>query len=176
MEYPKAVLEKAERLEQLVLRVSAGENLEEVTEALGLKVTEKQLAEIKTKYEASGKKREVLIDGRYGHAQKVDSEIREWLYRRKETDEKVRSPQMAREIEKKFGVVTHPGHLNYLLRKRGLSGPVGRPYKEKPEEEEKEESNPEASKDNAGIFFPGRGEGRVRGGGSDRGNGGGGSG
>ncbi len=79
MEYPKAVLEKAKRLEQLVLRVSAGEPLEEVNKALGFELAQKQLAEVEAKYEAGGRRWEGLIDGRYGHAQKVHSGIREWF-------------------------------------------------------------------------------------------------
>lgn len=168
MEYPKAVLEKAKGLEQLVLRVSAGEGLEAVNRELGLKVEQKQLAEIAAKYEAGGRKWEVLIDGRYGHAQKVHSGIREWLYKRKEGDEEVRAPQLAREIKEKFEIEVNPGHLNYLLRKRSLSAPVGRPYKEKGEGEEKKAPSPDEPKDNAGIFFPGRGESRVGSGRSDR--------
>lgn len=161
MEYPKAVLEKAKRLEQLVLRVSAGEPLAEVNEELGFELDQKQVAEIEAKYEAGGRKWAVLLDGRYGHAQKIHSGIREWLYRRKERDEAVRAPQLAREIKEKFEVEVDPGHLNYLLRKRGLSAPVGRPYQEKGEAEEKEEPSPDGSMDNAGVFFPGRGEGRA---------------
>ena len=161
MEYPKAVLEKAKRLEQLVLRVSGGEALAEVNEELGFELNEEQFAEIEAKYEAGGGKWEELLDGRHGHEQKIHSGIREWLYSRKEGDEEVRAPQLAREIKEKFKVEVAPGHVNYLLRKRGLSGPVGRPYKEKSEEEEKEEPNRTVSMDNAGIFFPGRGKGRV---------------
>jgi hypothetical protein len=52
-----------------------------------------------------------LIDGRYGHAQKVHSGIREWLYTRRERDdEDVRAPQLANEI-KEFGVGVDPGHI-----------------------------------------------------------------
>ena len=167
MEYPKAVLEKAKRLEQLVLRVSVGEPLAEVNEELGFELDQKQQAKLEAKYKAGGRKWEVLIDGRYGHEQKVHSGIREWLYNRKERDEEVRAPQLAREIKEKFEVEVDPGHLNYLLRKRGLSGPVGRPYKEKREEAEKEEPGSNASIDNAGIFFPGRGEGSAGRGRSD---------
>jgi hypothetical protein len=151
-----------------VLRISAGEPLEKVNEELGLKLEQKQVAEIEAKYEAGGRKWEVLIDGRYGHVQKVHSGIREWLYQRKEGDEEARAPQLVREIKDKFDVEVDPGHVNYLLRKRGLSAPVGRPYKEKGEEEEKKEPSPDVSKDNAGIFFPGGGEGSVGRGRSDR--------
>jgi hypothetical protein len=168
VEYPKVVLEKAKRLEQLLLRVRAGEPLAEVNKELGFELDQQQQLKLEGKYEAGGRKWEGLIDGRYGHEQKVHSGIREWLYSRKERDEEVRAPQLAREIKEKFEVEVDPGHLNYLLRKRGLSAPVGRPYQEKGEEEEKEKPSLAVSKENAGIFFPGRGEDRVGSGRSDR--------
>jgi transposase len=169
MDYPKAVLEKAKRLEQLLHRVAAGEPLDEVNEALGYDLDEEQLARAQVKYEARGCTWEALIDGRFGHAQKVHSGIREWLYTRKERDEDVRAPQLAREIKEKFGVAVDPGHVNYLLRKRGLTAPPGRPYKEKPAGEGAQNVAPAPSEsiDNAGIFFPGGREGRNGGGESD---------
>ncbi|MGB3905369.1 MAG: hypothetical protein WBB22_10625 [Anaerolineae bacterium] len=168
MDYPTAVLEKAKRLEQLLQRVAAGEPLDEVNEASGLKLGEKQLVRAQAKYEAGGCRWEALIDGRYGHAQKVHSGIREWLYTRKEGDEEVRAPQLAREIQEKFGVEVDPGHVNYLLRKRGLTAPPGHPYKKEPDGEEGRDA-PAAGEsiDNAGFFFPGGSEGGHGGGGSD---------
>ena len=162
MDYPDAVLEKAKRLEQLLHRVAAGELLNELNQALGFDLDEERLARAQEKYEAGGCRWEALIDGRCGHAQKVHSEIREWLYTRKERDGEVRAPQLAQEIEEKFSVEVDPGHINYLLRKRGLTASPGRPYKEKPVGE----GRPDAvtavgeSVDNAGVFFPGRCEGR----------------
>lgn len=161
MNYPKAVLEKAKRLEQLLDRVTTGEPLAAVNEALGFDLASEQLAGVQAKYEAGGQRWEALIDGRFGHAQKIHSGIREWLYRRKERDEEVRAPQLAREIKEKFEVEVDPGHLNYLLRKRGLSAPVGRPDQKQRSEAEKEAPKPETSLENAGIFFPGRSEGRA---------------
>jgi transposase len=112
---------------------------------------------------------EALIDGRCGHPQKIHSGIREWLYARKEKDEDVRAPRLAQEIKEKFEVEVDPGHINYLLRKRGLTAPPGRPYKEKPADEEATDvaTGPSESIDNAGIFFPGGSEGGDGGGGSD---------
>jgi len=159
MEYPQAVAEKAKRLEQLLQRVAAGKSLAEMNEALGINLDEKQLAQAQAKYEASGGQWESLVDGRYGHAQKIHSEIREWLYSRKEKDPAVRAPQLAREIKAKFKVAVDPGHLNYLLRKRGLTARPGHPGK--PESGgEVVAAGPEVSEslDNAGLFFPGRGE------------------
>jgi transposase len=168
MDYPDAVLEKAKRLEQLLQRVAAGEPLDEANKALGFKLDKGQLAKVQAKYEAGGWSWESLIDGRFGHAQKVHSGIREWLYTRKERDEDVRAPQLANEIKEQFGVEVDPGHVNYVLRKRGLTAPPGRPYK-KPVGEEVSDAAPAPSEsiDNAGIFFPGGSEGGDGGGGGD---------
>ena len=169
MDYPSAVLEKAKRLEQLLHRVAAGEPLDVVSETLGFDLDEGQLAHAQAKYEAGGCSWEALIDGRYGHAQKVHSGIREWLYTRKERDEEVRAPQLAREIKEKFGVEVDPGHINYLLRKRGLTAAPGRPYKKEAAGEETTDARtaPSESHDNAGLFFPGGSEGGHGGGGRD---------
>ncbi len=168
MDYPTAVIEKAKRLEQLLHRVATGEALAVVNERLGFDLDEEQLARAQTKYEAEGRRWEALIDGRHGHAQKVHSGIREWLYTRKENDEDVRAPQLVKEIEKRFGVQVDPGHVNYLLRKRELTAPRGRPYKKKTAGEEATDGGiiPSESIDNAGVFFPGRREGGNEGGGS----------
>ena len=169
MDYPKAVLEKAKRLEQLLHRVAAGEPLAEVNKELGFGVDQEQLARAQAKYEAGGCTWEALLDGRFGRAQKIHSGIREWLYTRKEKDENIRAPKLTQEIKGKFGVVVDPGHINYLLRKRGLTAPPGRPYKEKPADEEATDvtTGPSESIDNAGTFFPGGREGGDGGGGSD---------
>ena len=159
MNYPTAVLEKAKRLEQLLQRVAAGESLDEVNEGLGFNLNEAQLVQARAKYEAGGCHWEALVDGRYGHAQKVHSGIREWLYRRKERAEEVRAPELAREIKEKFGVEVEPGHVNYLLRKRGLTAPPGRPFKKPEPDEEALAEAPSDSVDNAGLFFPGSSEG-----------------
>jgi len=168
MEQPKAVAEKAQRLEHLLQRVAAGEPLAEMNEELGIKLDEKQLAKVQAKYEASGGQWEALVDGRYGHAQKIHSGIREWLYSRKEKDQAVRAPQLAREIKEKFKLDVAPGHLNYLLRKRGLTAPPGHPGKPEVVNEEGEEGPAVSERlDNAGLFFPGGGEDGPGGDGAD---------
>lgn len=168
MDYPTAVVEKAKRVEQLLQRVAAGEPLDEVNEALGLNLGEKHLVCAQAKYAAGGCRWEALLDGRYGHAQKVHSGIREWLYTRKERGEAVRAPQLAWEVKEKFGVEVAPGHVNYLLRKRGLTAPPGHPYPKEPAGEERRDATaPGESIDNAGLFFPGRGQGGHGGGGND---------
>jgi transposase len=165
MEYPKAVIEKAQQMEKLLKRVAAGEKLAEVSEDLGVEVDEKSLAKLQAKYAGGGETWEALLDGRFGHAQKANSAVREWLYERKRQNEELRAPQLAKEIEEKFKVKLAPGHVNYLLRQRGLTAEPGRPRKQAAEEGEEgqEESQSERSA-NAGIFFPGGSEGRDGGG------------
>jgi transposase len=93
--------------------------------------------------------------------------VREYLYARKEEDDSLRAPRLAEEVEEKFGIEVSAGHINYLLRKRGLTAPPGRPFKEpKPDENVTTEAASE-SVDNAGLFFPGSGEGGDERGGGD---------
>lgn len=160
MDYPSAVLEKAQRLEQLLLRVEAGELLEAANAAFGFNLDECQLACYRARYEAGGRKWEALIDGRHGHPHQAHSALREWLYARKEQDDQVRAPQLATEIKEKFGVELSAGHINYLLRKRGLTAPPGRPAQRR-DIAAGPSTAPDAPNlpvDNAGIFFPRRGE------------------
>jgi transposase len=171
MDYPRAVLDKAQRLEQLLLRVAAGEPLDVVNAALGFNLDQGQLAHWQAKYEAGGQKWEALVDGRHGHPRKAHSALREWLYARGQQDEQVRAPQLAVEVKDKFGVELSAGHINYLLRKRGLTAPPGRPYKQQPSVEEGTMTStaPNETVDNAGTFFPRSSQGRDGRGGGGRG-------
>ncbi|MCP4544598.1 MAG: winged helix-turn-helix domain-containing protein [Chloroflexi bacterium] len=161
MDYPEAVIEKAKRHEELLQRVAGGKSRVQVCTELGINVDEERFAVLRAKYETGGRTWQALLDGRHGHAKKVHSAIREWLYERKEQDEDVRAPALVGEVEERFGVKVSDGHINYLLRKRGLTAPPGRPYKRSPAEEAAEliTESPE-SLDNAGIFFPGGSEAR----------------
>jgi transposase len=145
----------------LLQRVDAGEPLDQVCAELNVDIDEKRLAALQAKYKAGGETWEALLDGRFGHPHTAHSELREWLYERKKQDESLRARELAKEIEKKFGVALSIGHINYLLRKRELTAPPGRPYKNPPTEQ-KEEQPPTTTEslDNAGIFFPGSSQGR----------------
>jgi hypothetical protein len=161
MDYPKAVIEKAQKMEKLLQRVAAGKPLDQVCAELDVDIDEKRLAALQTKYKAGGETWEALLDGRFGHSHTAHFALREWLYERKEQDETLRAPKLAKEIEKKFNVVLSPGHINYLLRKRALTAPPGRPYKHPPAEQEEEQSLTATKPlDNAGTFFPGSSQGR----------------
>jgi hypothetical protein len=161
MDYPKAVIEKAQKMEKLLQRVDAGEPLDQICAELDVEIDEKQLAALQVKYKAGGETWEALLDGRFGHPHTAHSELRAWLYERKEQDETLRAPKLAKEIERKFHLVLSPGHINYLLRKRRLTAPPGRPYKDPPTEQEEEQTpTTTESLDNAGTFFPGSSQGR----------------
>jgi len=165
MDYPQAVLEKARRLEQLLLRVTAGEPLDELNQELGFDLDQEEVARQQTKYEKGGRTWEAVINGRHGHAQKMHSGLREYLYDRKQENDSLRAPQLAQEVEEKFKVKVSAGHINYLLRKRELTAPVGRPYnKSAPDEKAPVEASSE-SVENAGIFFPGSSKGGAESGG-----------
>jgi hypothetical protein len=161
MDYPKAVIEKAKRMEKLLQRIAEGETLEQVCADLSVSISEKRLAALQAKYEAGSQSWQALLDGRFGHERKAHSALREWLYERKRQDKTLRAPKLVQEVEAQFGVKLSEGHINYLLRKRSLTAPPGRPYKP-----EVTESEPEAgptsdeSLENAGTFFPGSSQGR----------------
>ena len=161
MDYPQAVSTKAQKMEKLLQRVAQGEPLAQVCAELEVEVNEKQLVTLQAKYKAGGERWEALLDGRYGHTQKVHSAMLAWLYERKEQDETLRAPKLADEMAEKFGVRVAAGHINYLLRKRELTAPPGRPYKHPPVEGAEDPSPTSTeSLDNAGIFFPRGSQGR----------------
>lgn len=158
MNHPPAVCEKAQQLEQLLLRVEAGEPFESVRAALGLHVEEEKLPRLQRKYETGGRRWEALIDGRYGHPQKAHSALREWLYERKRADEAPTAPELAREVQEQFGVELSAGHVNYLLRKVELTRPPGRPQRSEGQEASAGSAaapgESASSLENAGLFFP----------------------
>lgn len=161
MDYPVAVLEKAQRLEQLLLRAAVGEPLVALNAELDFALDADQLARWQTEYENGGCTWEAIIDGRHGHAHKIHSGIREYLYARKAEAVNLRAPHLTHEVTEKFGVEISTGHVNYLLRKRELTALPGRP----PKPPDPEAAHPavvsRAAVENAGIFFPRSSEGSV---------------
>ena len=154
MDHPAAVIEKAQRLEQLLQRVAQGEPLAQVCAELGLAVDAERLAKLQAKYEAGSCTWEALIDGRYGHPKKAHSALQEWLHERKRQDEELTAPQLVDEVKTQFEVELSAGHINYLLRKVELTRPPGRPRSRPAVEAEPEQPEvPSQSLDNAGIFF-----------------------
>jgi len=164
VKHPEAVIVKAKKMAELVERTEAGEALSDVCAELGIAVSKAQLSRLRAKYGSALDGWEALLDGRFGHEQKVNSALETWLYERKEADANVRAPALAQEILEKFQVKLSVGHINYLLRKRALTAPPGRPFKVNEVEGNEEESEAQpASVENAGIFFPGGSEARVAG-------------
>lgn len=157
MDHPQAVIEKAQRLAQLLQRVKEGEGLAEVCAEIGVEVTPDCLVALQRKYETGGRRWEALIDGRHGHAQKVTTDMKEWLYERKRQDKTLTGPELVKAIRDKFRVELSVGHVNHLLRQVELSRQTGRPPKPVAEKEIERVDISEQVVDNAGIFFPGGG-------------------
>jgi hypothetical protein len=156
MEHPQAVCEKAQRVAQLLQRVTAGECFESVRAALGLRIAEREVPQLQARYAKSGQRWEALVDGRYGHWQTVKPAVREWLYARKRQAEGLTAPALGAEIEAQFGICLSAGHINYLLRKEELTRPPGRPPVAVAPAEPGVATvkTPPQSLEQAGIFFP----------------------
>jgi len=157
--YPPAVIKKAKKQEKLLQARAAGKTLAQARAAAGIAAMKvKEANRLQRKYEAGGRTWEALLDRRFGHDVKANSAIKEWLYERKRQNATIRANQLVEEIKEKFGVEFKDGHINYLLRKEGLTAPVGRPEKKKPVAAESKEYPQVESSENAGIFFPGGSE------------------
>lgn len=157
MDYPDAVMAKAKQMAKLIERIENGESLAEVCVELGLSISSEQLTKLQAKYEKGDREWQALLDGRFGHDVKAHSALRAWLYERKRQEPSLRASQLVQEIAEKFNVELSIGHINHLLRKRGLTAPPGRPFKRQEAAREEQETREEAaaSPGNVGLFFPG---------------------
>ena len=152
--YPPAVHQKAAKLEQLLLRLEAGEEPATVCAELGLELTPARVKKLQAKYEAGGRQTAALLDGRFGRSQHVTSAIRAYLYERRQAEPDITGPALAVEVERRFSVTVSVGHINHLLDEVALNRRTGRPRK-------KGAAPPETSppaQANAGLFFPGGGQ------------------
>jgi len=156
MYYPPAVQQKAQRLEQLLVRLEAGEPLDQLCAELGFKLTTKRVSQLQAKYEGGGRTWQVLQDGRFGHYQQVNTAVRAYLYERKQQDDQLTAGQLASEVATKFRVTVSEGHINHVLRQVALTRPPGRPGSRPTLTEPTSPSDQPVA--NAGLFFPGRGE------------------
>jgi len=166
MYYPPAVCQKAQRLEQLLLRLEAGELLGQLCVELELELKPEQVSQLKAKYEAGGRSWVALLDGRFGHYQHVNSAVRAYLFERKRQDEPLTAGQLAQEVEHKFGLRVSVGHLNHVLRQVALTRAPGRPRKGAADREGAANAEPVVAQ--AGLFFPGRGQATTGGAGDAR--------
>ena len=153
--YPPTVHQKAAKLEQLLLRLEAGEDLAQVCAALDLDLPLKRVQQLQAKYEAGGRQTAALLDGRFGHSQHVTSAIRGYLYERRQAEPEITGPALAEEVERRYQVAVSVGHINHLLDEVALNRRTGRPRKAV---EPKPEPAPPPAQANAGLFFPGGGE------------------
>lgn len=156
MYYPAAVAEKARRLEQLLLRLEAGEPLDQVRADLEFELKPERVSQLQAKYEAGGRRWEALLDGRFGHYQHVNTAVRAYLFERKQQDERLTAGELASEVEQKFKMSISVGHINHVLREVALTRTPGRPRKRAVAAESPATDPPPQA--HAGLFFPGRGQ------------------
>ena len=166
MYYPPAVCQKAQRLEQLLLRLEAGEPLDQRWAELELEFKPERVSQLKAKYETGGRSWTALLDGRFGHYQHVNSAVRAYLFERKQQDDQVTAGQLGQEVAHKFGLRVSVGHLNHVLRQVALTRAPGRPRKGAADREGAANAEPVVAQ--AGLFFPGRGQATTGGTGDDR--------
>jgi hypothetical protein len=140
-----------------LLRLEAGEELASVCAELGLELTPSRVKKLQAKYEAGGRQTAALLDGRFGHSQHVTSDIRAYLYERRQAEPDITGPALAAEVERRFSVTVSVGHINHLLDEVALNRRTGRPRKKVAPASE----TPPPAQANAGLFFPGGGKAGV---------------
>jgi len=153
--YPLAVHAKAEKMEQLLRRLEAGEELAQVCQDMAVELSPERARKLQARYEAGGRQRAALLDGRFGHRQQANSAIRGYLYERKQAEPELTGPQLAAEVAQRYEVAVSVGHINHILREVALSRVTGRPRKQR---EPKPGAAGPPAQANAGLFFPGGGE------------------
>jgi hypothetical protein len=153
--YPPAVHAKAEKMEQLLLRLEAGEELAQVCGEMKMALSPEGARKLQAKYEGGGRQQAALLDGRFGHRQQANSAIRGYLYERKQAEPELTGPQLAAEVAQRYEVAVSVGHINHILREVALSRVTGRPRKQG---EPKPSASGPPAQAQAGLFFPGGGE------------------
>lgn len=149
-------------MEHLLTQVEQGRSLEEACAELNVEVSARQLSVLQARYQAGERRWEALLDGRFGHPQALTLDIQEWLYERKRQQAELpaaqqsTASQLGQEIQARFQVAVKPWQINYVLRKRGLTRPVGRPARACQSETETGPGDRPLSRGkvaNAGVFF-----------------------
>ena len=145
--YTKEQIDKARAKEELLRRVSAGEDAAQVIAELGLKLKPRSLWKVRQAYRQQGW--EGLVDHRCGHAYKATAEVRQFLTQAKKEDMERTGADLAKMVKIKCGVRLSVGRVNDLLREMNLSSPPGRKGSSKAVPGIKA-----AAIDRVGSFFP----------------------
>lgn len=153
MEHPAAVIEKAKKMEQLLLKLEAGISQSEACKQLGIEVDPKKIERLHDKYNANGRVWEALLDRRYGRNQQVTAVIRQKLYQLQQSNPTLRAKALAEEIQQEFGINISVSHINYLLRQMGIRRSAGRPSCQTAVDNAFCNQNSSEPLPNAGIFF-----------------------
>jgi len=141
----------ARRKAQWILRSEHGEDPDRVCRELKLHLKASSLPRLRQRYQAGGRKWQVLLERRHGWATKGTAEVKAFLKKAKERNSPMTGAELRVQVWERFEIDLSLSRLNELLHAEGLSNAPGRPRKT---------STPETSSalerdiDHAGAFFP----------------------
>jgi transposase len=151
-QFTQAQVDLALRKEQLILRLEQGESLEAVSQELDLTYHPKHVSRLQRWYTEGGRHWTALVDQRMGGSPtKISDEIMEWMREEIQRNPEVAVSYLCNQIQAKFKVEVHIGHVRRVARDLGREGRRGRPRQktsamaELPHIEQTQY---------AGIFFP----------------------
>lgn len=132
--------------EQLLKRLEAGEDFEELCRILNLSHSQDYLPELRRRYQQGGSSWEALIDHRHGHAAKVTPARQAWLRQQKQEHPALTQQALAERFEAEFGVTLSQSQISNVLRATGVAQPGGQRYRS--------EGKRALPVERAGVFFP----------------------
>jgi hypothetical protein len=132
--------------EQLLKRLDAGEDFEELCKELGLAHSRDYLPELRCRYRQGGSTWEALIDHRHGHSYKVTPERRAWLREQKQDNPALTQKDLVQRFEDEFQVIISQSHVSNILRTEGVAIPGGQQYRP--------QGDQALPVERAGVFFP----------------------
>ena len=116
--------------EQLVLRVEQGEDVESVSQELGLTYHPKHVWRLRRQYTEGGRHWAALIDGRDGkRATKITTKIVQWLMRELQGHPEATATELREQIRRRFEVDVSERYVRQLVHDLGRTGQAGRPSK-----------------------------------------------
>ena len=116
--------------ERLVLRVEQGEDVESVSQELGLTYHPKHVSRLRRQYAEGGRHWVALIDGRDGkRATQITAKIVQWLMRELQGRPDATATELRDRIQQQFEVDVSERYVRQLVHDLGRTGQTGRPSK-----------------------------------------------
>jgi len=132
--------------EQLLKRLDAGEDFEELCRELGLSHSRDYLPELRRRYRQGSSTWEALVDHRHGHSYKATPERRAWLRKQKQENPALTQKDLGQRFEEEFQVAISQSHVSNILRAEGVAIPGGQRYRP--------QGDQALPVERAGVFFP----------------------